>query len=234
MSSSSRFATVLAISLMLVTLGGPALAHVTLRVDNPEPAAFAKYTVRVPNESDDAATVRIEVQLPDAFEGARYQPLAGWDIAIDDGVMVIDGGRIEPGEFQEFHFSTRNPEEPGDLVFPSIQVYDGGEEVRWVGEPDSDEPAPVVTIAGTTDEEEQGDEDAVPTDAATDPVVVTEEPSPAPATTEPVDDERAAGEVDPVPAGATSNALAVVALIVAVIGLGLGGAAFARAGKPKA
>src|SRR5688572_29356216 len=129
-------------------IASPALAHVSVRVDNPAPEAFAKYTVRVPNESESAATTKIEVELPPEFAEARIQPLEGWDISIAEGVLVIEGGSIEPGQFQEFSFSAQNPAEAGDLVLPAIQTYDDGEEARWVGEPDAEQPAPVVTIEG--------------------------------------------------------------------------------------
>ena len=36
---------------------------------------------------------------------------------------------------------------PGDqLVFGAIQTYQGGEKVRWTGAPESETPAPRVTL----------------------------------------------------------------------------------------
>jgi hypothetical protein len=54
------------------------------------------------------------------------------------GTVTWQGGAIEPGEFAEFGFSARPPDEPGTLEFPAIQTYDSGE---WSGgsPPDSEE-----------------------------------------------------------------------------------------------
>ena len=231
MTLLSRVLTVAAVSALLVVGALPAFAHVTVRTDNAEPGGFSKYTIRVPNESEDAATISIELQLPEGYEESRYQPLAGWDISVADGVMTIEGGRIEVGEFQEFAFSARNPETPGDVVFPAIQTYEDGEEARWVGEPDADQPAPVVTIAAAGEVEEIDDEATEatgPTEAA------TQEPTEAVADTateaaEDSDPQAGAGgaEVDGDDDGA--DPLSIVALIVGLLGLILGGAAFARA-----
>jgi Domain of unkown function (DUF1775) len=48
------------------------------------------------------------------------------------GTVTWQGGAIEPGEFAEFGFSARPPDEPGTLEFPAIQTYDSGEMVRWI------------------------------------------------------------------------------------------------------
>src|SRR3712207_4663432 len=142
---------------MLLLVAAPAFAHVTVRTDNAAPEAFAKYTVRVPNEKDDASTVRVDLQMPDGFSIGGYQPVQGWDISVENNVLVIDGGEIEPGQFQEFSFSAQNPAEEGDLQFPAIQTYDDGQKVRWVGDENADEPAPVVMIAGTAEGHGHGD-----------------------------------------------------------------------------
>lgn len=185
------------------------MAHVTVRVDNPAPEAFAKYTVRVPNEAEEAATTKIEVELPEEFAEARIQPLAGWDISITDGVLVIAGGRIGPGQFQEFAFSARNPAAEGDLVMPAIQTYDDGEVVRWVGATDAEEPAPVVTIAGESADHGAAEGSEAGDEHGTDP------------------EPQAAAAAPVAPSGGTDT-LSIVALIAGVLGLALGGAAFAR------
>ncbi len=59
---------------------------------------------------------------------------------------------IESGQFQEFSFSARNPEEAGELAFQAIQTYEDGEEVRWTGALDSDTPASVVEIEAASEE----------------------------------------------------------------------------------
>lgn len=135
-----------------VLLALPAAAHVTVSTDNPEPGGFAVYTVRVPNESDTASTVSVEVQIPEGLEASRYQPMNGWTMSIEDGVFVVEGGIIAPGEFQDFRFQARNPEEAGELAFAAIQTYDDGETVRWTGEEGSDTPASIVALGGGSED----------------------------------------------------------------------------------
>lgn len=150
---------------VLFTTATTASAHVTVQPTEAEAGSFARFVVRVPNERDDAATTKVEVQLPEGLE-VRYQPKAGWTRTVSGRMVTWEGGRIEPGEFDEFGFSTRMPEKATTLVFPAVQTYSNGEAVRWVGPADAEEPAGRVTVtaAGATsehgdDEDDEDDED---------------------------------------------------------------------------
>ena len=201
---SRALGTVALTGALLLVVALPAFAHVTLRADNTETGGFAKYTVRVPNESDTgASTTSIEVQLPPGFEEARVQPKPGWTLEVRDGVLRITGGAIGPGQFDEFSFTARNPEQPGDLTFPAIQTYSDGFVQNWTGPEDADQPAPRVTISAAAADaaEESASEAAAVTDAAA-----------------------AAG-------GSSAMPVAVAGLVAGVLGLVLGGAAFARSGR---
>jgi uncharacterized protein YcnI len=162
-----KLTTTLGILAGVMLLALPAFGHVTVRTDNAEPGGFAVYTVRVPNESDTGSTIRIEVQLPDGLEASRYQPKPGWNMTIANGVLLIEGGAIAPGQFEEFRFQARNPEAPGAIAFPAVQTYDDGEVVNWTGEPESDTPASVVEIASPASGEDTPEADAEPTDTLT-------------------------------------------------------------------
>jgi hypothetical protein len=72
------------------------------------------------------------------------------------GTVAWSGGEVEPGEFMEFGFSARMPEETTALEFPAIQTYDSGEVVRWIGPPDSDAPAARVHVLDIGASEEEG------------------------------------------------------------------------------
>ena len=52
--------------------------------------------------------------------------------------------RIAPGQFQDFPLSVRVP--GSRLVFRAFQTYQRGERVASTGAPDSDSPAPRVTL----------------------------------------------------------------------------------------
>jgi periplasmic copper chaperone A len=198
-----------------LVLAPAAPAHVTLNPREWEAGGFARFALRVPNERDAAATTRVTVKFPEQILSASFQPIDGWRrevkmVELDEPIEVegeqvaerIDtvtwsGGRIEPGEFEEFGVSFQVPEEPGsELAFPAVQRYSNGEVVRWIGPQESDEPAPVVTILEPAAEEGAA--------AAT--------PAPTPAA-----QSGGSGEGDEESGG--SDALSIVALIVAAAAL---------------
>jgi periplasmic copper chaperone A len=177
-----------AASIVLGALAIPATAdaHVTLNPREWEAGGFARFAVRVPNERDNADTTRVTVQFPENVVSASFQPVEGWKRAVEierldepieeEGEDPIteriarvtwSGGRIRPGEFQEFGVSFQVPEDAaGDsLVFPSIQRYSNGEVVRWIGPEDADEPAPLVEVLPAA--EEESDAAATPAPEAT-------------------------------------------------------------------
>lgn len=195
-------------------LAPAAAAHVTLNPPEWEAGGFARFAIRVPNERDGADTTRVRLKFPEQILSAGFQPVEGWrravkmvelDPPIDvEGEQVTEridtvtwsGGRIRPGEFQEFGVSFRTPEEPGsELAFPAVQRYSNGEVVRWIGPPDADEPAPRVAILEAAAEEGA----AAATPAAT----------PAQGAVAGDEDEESGG----------SDTLSIIALIVGVAGL---------------
>jgi periplasmic copper chaperone A len=154
-----------------LALPAAASAHVTLQPEEAPAGGFTRLDVRVPNERDDAATEKVEVKMPDGFVFASYEPAAGWKVdvsmekladpveshgsEIDEQLKTITwtatepSAAIQPGQFRDFGLSVGMPESaaPGDeLTFPSLQTYDSGEVVRWIGAPDSEEPAPQVLV----------------------------------------------------------------------------------------
>jgi uncharacterized protein YcnI len=143
-------------------LASPALAHVTVQPNEAIVGSFARFVVRVPNERGNADTTRVEVEFPPlAF--VSFEDAVGWQREVEMrtldeplevfgdeitevvGTVAWSGGAIEPGEFAEFGFSARMPDQPTTLEFPAIQTYDGGQVVRWIGSQDSEAPAAQVT-----------------------------------------------------------------------------------------
>src|SRR5688500_717252 len=148
-----------AVALVVGSAAVPVHAHVTVQPDEAATESFARFVVRVPNERDNAATVKVEVQLPEELVAVSFRPAPGWRRSVErkqrsapvevfgeqvtDYIAVVtwEGGRIEPGEFEELGFSARTPAAPATLTFPAVQTYDNGEVVRWVGPADGEEPA---------------------------------------------------------------------------------------------
>ena len=149
----------MALAAVVASAGVPARAHVTVQPPEAKAGSFARFVVRVPNERDNAATTKVEVQLPPGLEHVSFQPKAGWARAVSGTTVTWEGGRIEPGEFDEFGFSARMPEQPGTLEFPAVQTYSSGEVVRWIGPADADEPAGRVTVIAAEAEGVDDDED---------------------------------------------------------------------------
>jgi len=217
----------LATAALALVVPAAAQAHVTLQPSTGVAGAYTRLDVRVPNERDDASTTKVEVQFPDGFAAASYEPVAGWDVKVtkkqlatpiqtDDGEITegvdtmtwtakSDADAIGPGAFRDFGLSVKIPGKAGDkLTFKALQTYTGGEVVRWIGAEDSDNPAPVVSVTG-----ENAAASATP--AATQATASSTEDS-------------------------DGNGLAIVALIVGALGLiaGVAGLLAARRAKVKA
>lgn len=169
-----RFLTAAVAATLSLAPAVPALAHVTVQPNEAPAGSFYRFVVRVPNERDDADTTKVEVQFPTNVTNASFQPKPGWNYEVkmtklDEPIEVFgeevdevvgsvtwSGGSIAPGEFDEFGFSIRTPDEPTELEFPALQTYSGGEVVRWVGPADADEPAARVNVLDLGLEEGQG------------------------------------------------------------------------------
>jgi uncharacterized protein YcnI len=188
-----------------------AAAHVTVQPDTVPAGGFTRLDVRVPNERDDAGTVKVDVRMPPGFTSASYEPVPGWSVKItkeklDEQIARITwtgdpkrGGIIRPGEFQDFGLSVAIPDgKPGSkLTFKALQTYEGGEVVRWIGPEAADEPAPTVRLTAAAEEGAHGA-----------PGTAAAEPASAPAS------NTAAAEDD-----GDGNGLAIAALVVAVLAL---------------
>jgi uncharacterized protein YcnI len=196
-------------------------AHVTVHPNVIPEGAFAELDVRVPNETDDVDTTKVQVQMPDGFAFASADPPPGWKVSFkktklatpietDDGKIdtqvseiTFSGGTIPPGQFRSFPLSVGVPGKSGDtLTFKALQTYSNGDIVRWIGGPDADEPAPTITISDEGGVIEDSTGEGAPAQPATAPA----------ATTKVVEKQSGKG-------------LSIAALIVGGLGLLAGGAA---------
>ncbi|MFI6509199.1 YcnI family protein [Streptosporangium sp. NPDC050855] len=160
------------VTALTLGLALPALAHVTINPSSAQQGGFTKVAFRVPNERDDASTTRLEVTFPvdHPLAFVSVKPVPGWDVKVVEGKLpkpvtteygevteavtkvTWSGGKIEPGQFQEFEVSMGAlPTDVDRLIFPAVQTYSGGEVVRWDDEPKADgsepeHPAPVLTL----------------------------------------------------------------------------------------
>jgi len=190
----------------LLAAPAAAQAHVTVQPTSvPAGGEDTRLAVRVPNEMENASTVKLDLQLPPGFAEASVETNPGWTVKVtktklatpihtDDGDITEavsritwtgDGkdGSIPPGGFKDFGLSVLVPGKAGDeLTFKALQTYSNGQVVRWIGPADSDNPAPVVKVTA-------GDE-------------------PAPAAT-----------AAPAAGHSSGNGLAITALVIGALGL---------------
>jgi uncharacterized protein YcnI len=147
------------LALLVATTGalltaGVASAHVTVNPNEAKPDSSQTFNVRVPTEKDNEATVRVRVEFPSGLTVSRFQPKPGWTREVErDGqqrlaAVTWSGGRIEPGEYDEFAFIARTPKDATALSFKAYQTYQGGETVEWVGAEGADRPAARVALRG--------------------------------------------------------------------------------------
>jgi periplasmic copper chaperone A len=211
-------------------LAAPAAAHVTINPTEATQGSYGRFAFRVPNESDDASTVKLEVTLPaDApVASVSTQPVPGWTVAIERSTLATPievhgssvteavskitwtaaaGGGVKPGEFQEFPVSLGPLPEVDQMVFKALQTYSDGAVARWIEEPVNgqaaeQDPAPVLRLAPASSTDG-------PADASDDP----------------------AGASTPESSGSSSGlalGLGIAGLVAGLGGLVLGGLAYTR------
>jgi periplasmic copper chaperone A len=161
----------------LALLPATAGAHVTVHTDSTASGSFSALTFRVPNESDTASTVKLEVQLPKdtPFLYVSSKPIPGWTVKMTEAPLpepvesegtkitkaittvtwtASGGAAVKPGEYQEFSISAGPLPKPGTIELPAVQTYSDGEVVKWNQptpasgeEPEYPVPAFVITAA---------------------------------------------------------------------------------------
>ena len=172
----ARPLTGLAVGVALV-IGVPlaASAHVTIDPIEAGPGYSTDVTLRAPNESATASTVKIEVHLPTdtPFTNLRYEPTPGWTTTVTTGTLpkpvevsgntiteaptsvvfeAEPGHAIAPGQFQTWKLALGPIPEVGHIVLPVTQTYSDGSIVEWKATPDEVaaddtlEPAPVLYV----------------------------------------------------------------------------------------
>jgi periplasmic copper chaperone A len=212
----------------------PVAAHVTVSSPDAAPGGYAKLVFRVPNESDAAATTKLQVTLPQDTPFAHVSPkeLPGWQVQVQEAKLpepveagdlrlteavrtvtwTAQGEGIGVGMFDEFELSVGPiPEDATVLTFPAVQTYSDGEVARWVQPtPESGEepehPAPVLDLTAQPESSEAGHSDE---EADADVTATSAESD---------DASNADGEEDA--SDTTARTLAVVGLALGVVALG--------------
>ncbi|MFP1626086.1 YcnI family protein [Streptomyces sp. 5K101] len=177
----------------VVVFSGAAFAHVSVQPQGEAAkGGYATVNFKVPNERDNASTVKLEVSMPTEHPLASVmpQPVPGWKVEVTKAKLdkplevhgkqiteaaskvtwTADGSKIAPGQFQQFPLSLgRLPEDADQMVFKALQTYDNKEVVRWIEEPkeggeEPESPAPVLKLSAATDDHHGAGAKAAPAD----------------------------------------------------------------------
>ncbi|WP_328385629.1 YcnI family protein [Streptomyces sp. NBC_00400] len=216
----------------VLLLAGPAFAHVSVQPSGPAAkGGYATVNFKVPNEKDDASTVKLEVTLPTDHPLASVmpQPVPGWKISVTKAKLpkpiemegekiteapskitwTADGKGVEPGQFQQFPLSVGQlPKDTDQVVFKALQTYDNKEVVRWIeptkeGAPEPENPAPVLKL-GAPEEDGHGAAGANDKSGATTGMKAT------------------AAASDASGSDTTARILGAIGIVVGVVGVGFG------------
>ncbi|MGH3242136.1 MAG: YcnI family protein [Spirillospora sp.] len=171
--AARRLGAVAALSgAFVLGLATAASAHVTVNPKTAEQGTYAKVAFRVPNERDNASTTKLVVNLPadHPLSSVSVRPVPGWTVKAEKTKLTTpikthggeqteavtritwSGGKIEPGNFQEFDVSLGPlPTNTGELMFKADQTYSNGEVVKWDQKPaegaaEPEHPAPVLKL----------------------------------------------------------------------------------------
>lgn len=148
-----RVSRVVAVSVFLTLAAtGAANAHTVITPEEVPAGDYEVLTVQTPGEKD-IPVVEVRVEVPEEFIVSRVRPVPGWEYEMEEEGGVVraitwSGGEIGATEFQQFDMLAQTPEEPGQYSWNATDTYEDGSEVNWDGPPDSEEPAPIVEVAG--------------------------------------------------------------------------------------
>lgn len=130
-------------------------AHVTVSPATSQTESYETYTMKVPNEKDNATT-KVVLVVPETANFLNYQPLPGWKVTTTtnkaDKIERVtwekknEEGGIEQGQFQSFQFVAQNPAETGALEWNAYQYYEDKSIIEWTGDADADTPHSQTTI----------------------------------------------------------------------------------------
>ena len=193
------------------------------------------------------------MQVPPGFIDADTENVPGWSvetktkklakpIETDDGPIEEEvseviwtgdkkEGKLHDGSFAQFPLSVAIPEnyEGKPLPFKTLEYYSNGNVARWIGPPESENPAPTinVTAKGGLIEEVAGGEagptaSEVPGEGAAGSSAASAEPSEESGGMQMgMAGENAASESG---GGGSDDTLAIIALVVGALGLLVGAA----------
>lgn len=157
--------TLLLSAVLAAALAAPASAHVQVRPALAAPGDPVLFQIIVPGERDGEKTVEVTLEIPKDVLPFSWEATPGWERTVKEAAdgsieTVTWRGELADDGFARFAFLASTPEQEGEIVWKSLQTYDSGDIVRWIGEPDSDYPAAVTNVIASAPRENAGGEGA--------------------------------------------------------------------------
>jgi uncharacterized protein YcnI len=206
----------LALAATMIAAGaGAAEAHIQVSPTAAAPDDAVEFRVLIPGEREQETT-RVDLKVPNGVLPFSFGQTPGWKrrtIDAPNGAVdrIVWTGRLPHDGFVAFSFLASTPPRPGTIAWKALQTYSDGKIVRWIGPPDSDNPAPTTKILAATARQNAGGESEGGADGAGQDIAAPSEDTTA------------------VVADASSNdssdwfarAIALAALLAALIGIAL-------------
>ncbi|MFC9966492.1 MULTISPECIES: YcnI family copper-binding membrane protein [Nocardia] len=140
--------------------GGVASAHLGVEAPGAKQKASVVLTFRISNESEEASTTALTVELP-GLKTARTEPMPGWTATVnrDAAKMATSvtwtaepGSGVGPGQFQRFDLYAGPLPTQDTVSFRAVQTYSDGKVVTWdqpsaEGAPEPEFPLPVLALS---------------------------------------------------------------------------------------
>ena len=150
-----RIRVILAGVAALLSVAASASAAHAHAVFQGQPSGFPvntaqQLTMNVPHERDDTTyNVAVTVYVASGWQALACEPKPTWTCTIGqaDGRPVFRFAKAAgtaPAEDELFRFSVKTAATAGEFSFPTVQTYNTGESVRWIGSKGSQEPAPIL------------------------------------------------------------------------------------------
>ncbi len=155
---------------LVLVLAPAAAAHVQVTPAVAAPDDAVLFEVLVPNEREQRTTA-VTLKVPKDVLPFSFDDQPGWKrsvkLAADGSTDTITWrGRLAADGFARFTFLASTPEREGTLSWKSLQTYADGKIVRWIGDPDSEEPAATTDVRRAAARQNAGGESGTVAPAA--------------------------------------------------------------------
>jgi uncharacterized protein YcnI len=144
-----KLASFIVVLMLFLTSASLTMAHVVVKPNQVNVAAFQTFTVGVPNEKE-LPTVGLRLMIPDNLKHVSPNVKPGWNVIVkksgegeDAKVTEISwtGGSIPAGQRDDFLFSAQAPADAGAINWKAYQTYQDGTVVAWDQDPNAPKPS---------------------------------------------------------------------------------------------